>query len=100
MKQIEDIESLIDSLKQVEQIEPSPFMFAKIKHKIEMQKNAPHEFNTKFLIVSSFALLMIVIMNITIIFYFSEQNQADLQASSSIETEQYVVTTDQYYYNY
>lgn len=100
MKQIEDIESLIDRLNKVEQIEPSPFMFAKIKHKIEMQNKTSEEFNTKYVLATSFALLLIVFMNITIIFYFSEQSQTDVQVNTIAETEQYVATTDQYYYNY
>ena len=102
MKQKEEINQLIESLRGVEPIEPSPFMFAKIKHKIAQRQSVPQEFDTRLVQKFSFALLLIVALNISVIYYYSLQSSSEITATTTtaVESDQYIATTDNYYYNY
>ena len=101
MKQAEKINQMIESLKELEPAEPSPFMFAKIKHKIAQLQSAPQEFDARLVLRASFGLLLIVVLNISVIYYYSLQNTTQVSTTvPATESDQYVATTDNYYYNY
>ena len=100
MKQAERINHIVESLKALEPAEPSPFMFAKIKHKIAQRQKAPQEFDPRLVLRTSLGLLLIVILNISVIYYYSLQNVVEISTNTTIESDQYIATTDNYYYNY
>lgn len=96
MKPKEHLDSLIDKLKDVEPIEPSPFMFAKIKYKIEL-KNATQQPRKSWLVKTAVyvSFILLLVINFYVIYSFSQQNE-DADNSSS-ELYSYSTTNDSYY---
>lgn len=95
----EMMKQLLSGLEKIEQVEPSPFLYAKIRYKIEEKQKGLYAFSHKVIWKTSLAFVFLLILNVVgISMYSKSSNTTDENANAA--AEEYGLTTDNDYYNY
>ena len=87
------IANVLDSANQIAERKPSPFLFQKIKNKIDLQAQLPRPANNQFNYKWAFAFVEIIALN-TLALYLNSNKSARQKAINSIELNNQTV------YNY
>jgi hypothetical protein len=87
------IANVLDSVNQIAERKPSPFLFQKIKNKIDLQAQLPRPANNQFNYKWAFAFVAIIALN-TFALYLNSNKSARQKAINSIELNNQTV------YNY
>lgn len=93
----QDQDEIIRRLKMVEQVEPSIFLFAKIRHKIEeRRKGERNAFSPRFAWRMAAVFVILALVNVFVLFISPEEIA---QETSSV-AEELGLVSDNYYDNY
>jgi hypothetical protein len=84
---------VFDSANKIAENKPSPFLFQKIKHKIELQAQLPRPANNQFNYKWAFAFIAIIALN-TFALYLNSNKSARQKTINAIELNNQTV------YNY
>jgi hypothetical protein len=96
-EQDQQFENLLKGIGEAEPLEPSPFLYAKIRHKIDQQLQEKG-FSGRLVLKTALAYVLLITLNfVGLVFYSSESNE---DTSPVITEEEYDLTPDNYYYNY
>jgi intracellular septation protein A len=87
------IANVLDSANQIAENKPSPFLFQKIKHKIDLQVQLPRPANNQFTYKWAFAFIAIIALN-TFALYLNSNQSARQKTINAIELNNQTV------YNY
>ena len=87
------IAKVLESANQIAESKPSPFLFQKIKNKIDLQAQLPRPANNQFNYKWAFAFVAIIALN-TFALYLNSNKSARQKAINSIELNNQTV------YNY
>jgi hypothetical protein len=87
------IANVFDSANKIAENKPSPFLFQKIKHKIELQAQLPRPANNQFNYKWAFAFIAIIALN-TFALYLNSNQSARQKTINAIELNNQTV------YNY
>jgi hypothetical protein len=97
-EQDQQFEKLLKGIGEAKPVEPSHFLYAKIRHKIDQRLHERQGFSGKLVLKTAVAYILLIALNfVSMVFYSSENNEDDPSVTTE---EEYDLTPDNYYYNY
>ncbi|HSZ24499.1 MAG TPA: hypothetical protein VK766_02215 [Cytophagaceae bacterium] len=94
-------ERILNSLKELGQVEPSPFLYAKILHRIEMRKKKGYAISEKVVWKTSFSFCILLIVNIVSLYVFNPaESTISEERTTTSATEEDNLIADNYYFTY
>jgi hypothetical protein len=96
MQDQQQLEEILKNLKEVTPLEPSPFLYAKIRHRISEELKRKEIFSGKFILKISGVFMLLVILNVSALYIIYP---IETIKETSTVAEELGLITDNYYDN-
>ncbi len=91
----EQLEKILKHLKELTPAEPSPFLYAKIRHKIAEELKGKDIFSGKFVLKIAGVFMVLVVLNISALYLYP----TEIVKETATVAEELGLITDNYYDN-